>query len=172
MPKGIFKRKPFSDEHKRRLSEKSKGNKVNLGRAWTEEQRKIMSKAKKGQGIGRKYSIALRKKISGANKGENNHNWQGGISPENRRIRNGIQIRLWREATFARDNFTCQKYGIRGGKLVAHHINNFAEKIELRFAIDNGITLSEKAHIEFHKAYGFRDNTREQLEEYLGKTID
>ena len=171
MPKGIYKRKQFSEEHKRRLSEKSKGNKVNFGRIWSQEQKETMSKAKKGQGIGRKCSITLRKKMSESHKGDKSPTWKGGISPENRKIRNGIQIRLWRESVFARDNYTCQKYGVRGGKLVAHHIKNFAEKIELRFAIDNGITLSEKAHKEFHKTYSFRNNTREQLEEYLGKTI-
>jgi len=51
--------------------------------------------------------------------------------------------------------------------LRAHHINNFAEFSELRFAIDNGITLSEKAHIEFHKKYGFKNNTKEQLYEFI-----
>ena len=68
---------------------------------------------------------------------------------------------------FERDNFTCQKYDIRGGLLVAHHINNFSEFPELRFAIDNGITLSQKAHNDFHKIYGKINNTKEQLEEFL-----
>jgi hypothetical protein len=45
--------------------------------------------------------------------------------------------------------------------------NNFAEFPELRTSIENGITLSEKAHKEFHKKYGFRNNTKEQLQEFL-----
>ena len=80
--------------------------------------------------------------------------WKGGISKQNEKMRKGIEFRLWREAVFARDNFTCQKYGIKGGELHPHHIQNFAQYPELRFAIDNGITLSEKAHKEFHKKYG------------------
>ena len=78
-----------------------------------------------------------------------------------------IDFRLWREAVFARDNWICQKYGLRGGKLHPHHIQNFAQYPELRFAIDNGITLSEKAHKEFHKKYGIKNNTKGQLEEFL-----
>jgi len=31
----------------------------------------------------------------------------------------------------------------------------------------NGITLSKKAHNEFHKKYGKRNNTPEQLNEFL-----
>ena len=99
--------------------------------------------------------------------GENNPFWKGGTTPENKRIRNTIDFRLWREAVFARDNWTCQKYGIRGGVLHPHHIQNFADHPELRFAIDNGITLSEKAHKEFHKIYGARNNTRSELEDFL-----
>ena len=93
--------------------------------------------------------------------------WIDGRTPENQRIRHSIEYRLWRESVFARDNWTCQKYGIKGGKIEAHHIHNFADYLELRFAIDNGITLSEKAHKAFHRKYGNRNNTKEQLEEFL-----
>lgn len=53
-------------------------------------------------------------------------------------------MRLWREAVFARDNWTCQKCKIMGGELNPHHIKNFAECPELRTSIENGITLCEK----------------------------
>lgn len=95
--------------------------------------------------------------------------WKGGISSENQIIRHSIEFRLWREAVFARDNWTCQKYGIRNNKLHPHHIRNFAEEKDLRFAIDNGITLSDIAHREFHKRYGVKNNTKSQIEEFLLK---
>jgi len=98
-----------------------------------------------------------------------NENRDEGKTSENYRIRRSIEFRLWRESVFARDNWTCQKYGIKGGKLHPHHILNFSDHPELRFAIDNGVTLSEKAHKEFHKIYGFNNNTKGQLLEFLAE---
>ena len=74
---------------------------------------------------------------------------------------------MWREAVFARDNWTCQKTSVKGRELNSHHIKNFAQYPELRFAIDNGITLSKKAHIAFHKKYGKTNNTIEQINEFI-----
>jgi len=87
--------------------------------------------------------------------------------PESVRIRKSSEYKLWRKSVFERDNFTCQKYGVSGGLLRAHHINNFADFPEIRLAIDNGITLSKIAHDEFHKIYGKHNNTLEQLKEFL-----
>ncbi len=78
-------------------------------------------------------------------------------------------MKLWRKVIFERDNFTCQKTGIKGGKLHPHHINNFADFSELRTSIENEITLSQKSHKEFHKIYGNKNNTRSQLKEFLNK---
>ncbi len=99
--------------------------------------------------------------------GKNANNWQGGISTENEIIRHRKEIRLWRKACMERDDFTCQKTGVRGGYLQVHHINNFADFPELRTSLSNGITLSKESHLEFHKLYGKRNNTREQLLDYL-----
>jgi len=101
------------------------------------------------------------------NRGSKCPTWKGGITPENVSIRHGIEFRLWREAVFARDNWTCQKYKIKGGKLHPHHVKNFSEYPELRFAINNGLTLSEKAHKEFHKKYGTKNNNFNQIKEFL-----
>jgi len=112
----------------------------------------------------RESPIDTRIKMSISMMGKNS---KGGITPINQKIRQSIEFRLWRESVFARDNWTCQKYLVRGGKLHSHHIQNFSQYPELRFAIDNGITLSEKAHKEFHKKYGKQNNTKEQLKEFL-----
>jgi len=117
------------------------------------------------------YNTKKKMRLNHSNvKGNKNPNWKGGATPQNIIIRMSIEYRLWREAVFARDNWTCQKYGTKGVKLHSHHIQNFAQYPELRFAIDNGITLSEKAHKKFHKKYGKKNNTEEQIIKFLTKT--
>jgi len=115
---------------------------------------------KKGHG----FSKEARTKISNAHRGQKSYNWKGGITKENKKIRQNIEFRLWRESVFARDNWTCQKCKTKGGILHPHHIKNFSQYIELRFAIDNGITLCKNCHIKFHKKFGKNNNTKEQLE--------
>ena len=105
-------------------------------------------------------------------KGEDSPGWKGGVTPKNKIARESHEWRKWREAIYARDNYTCQKCGAKSGRaekvyLHPHHILSFAEYLELRFVIDNGITLCKKCHMEFHTKYGYRHNTREQLEEFI-----
>ena len=69
----------------------------------------------------------------------------------NKLIRSGVEYRLWREAVFERDNWTCQECGDRsciGNQVELHpdHIKPFALFPELRFAIDNGRTLCAPCH--------------------------
>jgi len=140
------------------LAKKSKAAREYMNRPEVKEWRRINNPMKR---------VEVRMKSSEARKGEKNCNWKGGITPERQRIRNSIEYRLWQEAVFARDNWTCQKCGQRGGYLQPHHILNFAEHKELRFAIDNGITFCKSCHKAFHRLYNNRRNTREQVEAFL-----
>src|SRR3990167_7364961 len=77
---------------------------------------------------------------------EKNPNWNGGIYPHHKAIRHSLEYKLWREAVFKRDNYTCIWCGERGKFLNADHIKPFALFPELRFAIDNGRTLCIDCH--------------------------
>ena len=100
--------------------------------------------------------------------GKRHPNWKGGITPINQKIRGSLEYKLWQDSVKNRDGNCCQKCGEnRVSKIMAHHILNFSDYIELRFAIDNGITFCKPCHKEFHRRYTKRHNTREQVEEYI-----
>ena len=129
-----------------------------------------MSLAKKGKPSnmkGEKHTLEAREKNRLSHLGKIPWNkGLGNITPENTRTRKSLNYKIWRKACFERDNFTCQIIGEYGGNLIVHHINNFADFPELRFAIDNGITMRKNIHDEFHKQYGYKNNTKEQLLEF------
>ena len=105
-------------------------------------------------------------------RGENNHSWRGGVTAEQKLLRKRFEYANWRTAVYERDNYTCQCCGARGGKLNAHHINQFADYPKFRYDVSNGITLCVKCHdsIEngsFHNIYGTHNTTSKQLREYI-----
>jgi hypothetical protein len=85
------------------------------------------------------------------NAGKYHWKWKGGISSDNKAIRNSKEMKKWIRKVFSRDNYTCQNCCKRGGKLNAHHIKPFAKYPELRFDITNGITLCVNCHKLAHK---------------------
>ena len=91
-------------------------------------------------------------------RGSKHHFWKGGITPVNEKIRKSFEYKLWREAVFEKDNYTCVWCGAKSGNgkaiiLHADHIKPFALFPELRFAIDNGRTLCYRCH-RTTKTYG------------------
>ena len=78
-------------------------------------------------------------------------NYNPNLTDEERVIkRNFPEYRQWRKAVFERDNYTCQMCFQRGGELQAHHLNSWASNKELRFDLDNGLTLCEECHTDLH----------------------
>lgn len=109
--------------------------------------------------LGVKHSLESRIKI-GKNtpkyNGEKHWNWKGGITQENSKLRNSLEYIIWRNEIWKRDYWTCRicKFRSKGKKakdIVAHHIQLFSEFPELRFSVENGLTLCRKCHIRIHK---------------------
>ena len=128
---------------------------ANRKRVWKDSSRLKTSLAN----TGKVRTLEMRKRLSEAKRGEKSPSWRGGITPINRAIRGSLDYKLWREAIFKRDNFTCQECGERGGSLHAHHIKPFAYFPELRFAIDNGLTLCVSCHEK-------TENYKKKLKQY------
>lgn len=117
----------------------------NKGVPMTADVRAKVSAAKTGRRIG-PCPPERRRKISEAQRGERSAAWRGGKTEESKRARESVEYRLWREAVFKRDNWTCQDCGIRGGRLDPHHVKGFAAFPELRFDVNNGLTLCRPCH--------------------------
>lgn len=88
----------------------------------------------------------LKTEILRSRTGSKNNFWKGGITKVNRAIRESFDYRKWRHLIYERDNYTCQECGYRGGTLNAHHIKSFAYFPELRFNLENGVTLCLECH--------------------------
>ena len=87
---------------------------------------------------------------------EKSSNWKGGISRVYKTGYNSFQYKEWRKKVFERDDYTCQKCGIRCGNgrvnyLTAHHKKSFSKYPKLRFELNNGITLCEPCHCKIDK---------------------
>lgn len=76
--------------------------------------------------------------------GEKHYKWLGGYSMSQHK---GTEYNTWRTSVYKRDDFKC-KIGNEDcdGKIEAHHILSFTKYPELRYEINNGITLCRKHH--------------------------
>lgn len=105
-------------------------------------------------------------------RGEKSSSWRGGICEDNKIQRNRLEYIKWRTNVYERDNYTCQCCGSRNCSLNAHHINSFAKYPELRFVVDNGLTLCTKCHDStesgsLHHIYGTYDIIPDILRQYI-----
>lgn len=115
--------------------------------------RKNFEEGKKSPARALAVSKALTGKPRYDLRGENNPQWKDGVNRSaTQDIRRGWQYREWRTAVYERDDYTCQRCGIRGSDLHAHHIAPYAEVPELRFEVGNGETLCVPCHKEHHYA--------------------
>lgn len=76
-----------------------------------------------------------------------------------RQLRYSKRMDDWRKSVFARDDYTCQLCGIRGGYIEADHIKSFAKHPELRFELSNGRTLCRPCHMKTD-TWGYKGGKR------------
>jgi len=141
-------------EAKELIRKKMKGNSNKLGKKLTIKQIENVSRGHKGQIKSHKaYSFG---------KGKENPNWKGGVTPLNELLRRRSKWKIWREAVFLRDNFTCQNKDCDfcnnkiGVMLHPHHIKPLSLYPKLIFRVDNGITYCAEFHLKSGLHKGMR----------------
>lgn len=130
---------------RKKLSEYRKGKKD------TEYTKKLKSEARKREwmeGKRKGYKQSKEQIEKRVRRGENHYNWQDGITDKYRSIRRQKAYWEWRMVVWKRDNFKCQMPDCVGNKrkLNAHHIITLKENENLKYDINNGITLCEDCH--------------------------
>lgn len=129
----------------------------NRGKKMSEAQKLKLSLALKGRTVWNKgkineYSLvrskegkeSFREKMSG----RNNHRWiVDRTKLAKRQERNDSAYKEWRKSVRDRDHWKCKiSNGDCLGKVVAHHILTWSKFPELRYNINNGITLCRFHH--------------------------
>lgn len=162
MPKGIYFHKPenyppsrkevrLTDEHKRKIKERLKGNTWNKGRKHSKESSQLKSLNSARYWLGKT--------------GKNHAHWKNSKkNPLYLQIRQCFQYRQWRWDVYTRDNFTCVLCGRKkevSGILEADHfpkqfieilaeyqVKTFDDAVncEELWNINNGRTLCKDCH--------------------------
>lgn len=155
----------WEDNDKRR-SEQSEFAKNKLGKG-TEGRKKLID-IMQTKTYKKKQSISKTGRNNGmyGMRGELHPRWdKNSCNEQRKRERKFYENTQWRKSVMKRDNYTCDCCRDRtGGNLVAHHLNGYNWDIENRTNVDNGVTLCDSCHKEFHKVYGYGNNTKKQYE--------
>jgi hypothetical protein len=163
---------PMSEEQKRKISDAHRGKKLSeetkkkisktlIGRKNPEHSERMKGRVAWNKGI-KNPSIAGDKnpskqpgigdKISKALMGANHPNWKGGVTRD--RHSRDKKYKEWRTTVFKRDNYACWICEKGGKKLQAHHLYSWSRYKELRYIVNNGLTLCIFCH-KTYTEYGF-----------------
>ena len=107
------------------------------------------NKGLKGFRAGYKQSDEHKGKIRDAQRGENNYKWNPNREEVmgNKRDNTNAEYHLWARNIKRRDNWKCKISNEEcSGRLEAHHILPWSKFPELRYELNNGITLCHKHH--------------------------
>jgi len=150
-------------EARRKISESRKGKPATLGKPCSEKTKKKIAKALRGKPTGRRPTQkTIDAFVKGGAKnllrasGSEHHMWKGGHSKERQARYKDPEYIEWRTRCLERDNYTCQKCGIKNGMgkkiiLQVHHIIHYWERPDLAYDDDNGTTLCIDCHRKAHK---------------------
>ena len=97
-------------------------------------------------------------------RGENNYFYKHGKAVGHRKERNSPEYRQWLKA-IKTDKTTCDCCYEPFDEVTiphAHHLNSWINNPEQRFISQNGVAVCEECRWEFHEAYGYGYNTKEQ----------
>lgn len=90
---------------------------------------------------------ATKQKMSEAQSGEKSFRWNFDRSAVTHDRRNDGGYLQWRKQVYLRDGFKCRIANADCyGRIEAHHILGWAEYVELRYEVNNGITLCQAHH--------------------------
>lgn len=107
--------------------------------------------------------------------GKDHHCFNPNISDEEREIsrRRYPSYQTWCSEVYKKYNYTCQKcraYNAimnESGGITAHHILSYKDYKDQRLDVENGICLCKNCHILFHRKYGYKNFTPDNLKEFL-----
>lgn len=105
------------------------------------------------RGITFKVRVSINKNTGNIEMTTNKFSWE----MKDKDYRATKSYKDWRRNVFERDEYTCNKCLKIGGNLEAHHIKSFKDHKDLRYDVDNGITLCKKCHKEIHKKKGIKN---------------
>lgn len=83
------------------------------------------------------------------------------------RKRRSPEYMTWRKKVLKRDVFTCVCCGEFNTQLNVHHIESFSRRPDIALDVNNGVTLCEDCHKEYHNNFFHADATVDSFDEFM-----